>query len=182
VAKRRFSVLPPHSDAIFLSSTLRDPPSRARLAVLGAYLALGASNTIGEVNQVETKAPTRKRTPKNGEAKTTRRKHTTASVEISGEGTHAPVMAGRFLVQAPPDKAFWVNGGPVLTDLQQLRDALAGDISDEQFVHHVTGDKNDFAQWVEEVLGDTRCAQALRRARSRTEALRATEGPLPEQA
>jgi hypothetical protein len=126
---------------------------------------------------VETKAPTRKRTPKNGEAKTMRRKGGATSLEIASE-THASGMACRRLVQAPPDKAFWVHGGPVLTDLQQLRDALARDISDEQFVHHVTGERNDFAQWVEEVLGDTQCAEALRQARSRTDALRATEGTL----
>jgi hypothetical protein len=145
--------------------------------MLGGYKALSVSNTIWEVSQVETKAPTKKRTPKNGEGKMTRRKRTTTSLEIAGE-THALEMACRHLIQAPPDKAFWVNGGPVLTDLQQLRQALAREISDEQFVHHVTGDKNDFAQWVEEVLGDTQCAEALRQARSRTEALRATEGTL----
>ena len=146
--------------------------------MLGAYVALSASNTIWEVSQVETKAPTKKRTPKNGEGKTTRRKRTAASIEMAVEGTESSVMAGGGLVQAPPDKAFWVNGGPVITDLQQLREALAREISDEQFVHHVTGDKNDFARWVEEVLGDTQCARALREARSRTEALRVTEGTL----
>jgi hypothetical protein len=127
---------------------------------------------------VETKAPTKKRTSKNGEAKTTRRRRTAASVEMAAEGTESSAIATPGLVQAPPDKAFWVSGGPVLTDLQQLRDALDRDISDEQFVHHVTGDKNDFARWVEDVLGDTKCARALQQARSRTEALRATEGIL----
>jgi hypothetical protein len=167
-----------HSDANLLSLACADPPFPTYLAVLGAYTAFGARNTLWEVSQVEMKVPTTKRAAKNGEAKTTRRKRRTATIEIAGEGTHTSATASRCLVQAPPDKTFWVNGGPVLADLQQLRNALAGEISDEQFVYHVTDDKNDFAQWVEEVLGETQCAQALREAKSRTEALHATESTL----
>ena len=83
-----------------------------------------------------------------------------------------PARSRRTLVDAPPDKAFWVNFGPVIKNLRELRDALADGMSDEQFAHHVTGDRNDFASWVDHVLGDAKCAKALRKARSRAEALR----------
>ncbi len=75
-------------------------------------------------------------------------------------------------VDAPPDKTFWVNEGPVIKNLLELCDALEA-MSDEQFAHHVDAEKNDFARWVDEVLGDSDCARALRRARKRQTAQRA---------
>lgn len=84
---------------------------------------------------------------------------------------HAPV-------DAPPDKCFWVNHGPVLRNLAELRDALAHHISDAQFAHHVDTGRNDFADWVEAVLQDAACAAALRRAKTPRAALRAVESSL----
>jgi hypothetical protein len=86
--------------------------------------------------------------------------------------------AAVVLVDAPPDKCFWVNCGPTLKNLRQLREALADGISDEQFTYHVAGDRNDFAAWVEEVLGDATCAKALRRAQTRQAALKAVAARL----
>ena len=84
----------------------------------------------------------------------------------------------RALVDAPPDRCFWVNYGPVLKDLRELRDALAHGISDAQFAYHVGPGKNDFANWVEAVLDDAACAKALRRARTRSGARRAVAAGL----
>jgi hypothetical protein len=81
---------------------------------------------------------------------------------------------GRPLVDAPPDKVFWVNFGPVLKNLQELRDALRS-MSESQFAHHVGPGRNDFANWVEGVLDDAECAGVLRRARSRSGAVRAVK-------
>lgn len=86
--------------------------------------------------------------------------------------------APRALVHAPPEKCFWINHGPVLRNLSELRDALARGISDAQFAHHVGVGKNDFANWVEVVLDDAACAQALRRAKTRLASLRAVEAQL----
>src|SRR5512139_217224 len=85
----------------------------------------------------------------------------------------APLAAPRVLVDAPSDQCFWVNQGPILRNLRELCDALASGVSDEQFAHHVTEERNDFAAWVEVVLQDSECAQALRRARTRAAAVRA---------
>lgn len=87
------------------------------------------------------------------------------------------VAGPRALVDAPPDRCFWVNFGPVLKNLRELRDALHS-ISDEQFAHHVAADRNDFASWVEAVLDDAACAKALRRAKTRHAALQAVEASL----
>ena len=89
------------------------------------------------------------------------------------------VAAGpRVLVEAPPDRCFWINYGPVVRNLRELRDALAQSVSDAQFSHHVGEGRNDFANWVEAVLDDAACAQALRRAKTRVAALRAVEARL----
>lgn len=69
------------------------------------------------------------------------------------------------LVRMYDDRCFWMNDGTVLQDLAQLRDAL-NRIDEQVFSHHVTDVKNDFADWVEFVLDDAKCAQALRSAGS----------------
>lgn len=84
----------------------------------------------------------------------------------------------RPLAEAPPEQCFWVNFGPVLKNLRELRDALATEISEGQFAYHVGTGRNDFATWVEGVLHDPDCAQALRRARTRAAALRAVKAAL----
>jgi hypothetical protein len=63
------------------------------------------------------------------------------------------------------DRCFWVINGPVLSNLDELRRALKV-MTDEQFAHHVTSEKNDFALWVGGVLEDEVCAKKLQRAKS----------------
>lgn len=63
--------------------------------------------------------------------------------------------------QASDDKTFRVHNGRTLWNLQDLRNAL-NEMTDVQFDHHVCGKKNDFATWVEQVLGDKDCAKRLR--------------------
>lgn len=76
----------------------------------------------------------------------------------------AKPAAGKVLVCAKDSECFWTTDGEILQDLTQLRDAL-GVMSDDVFTHHVTKEKNDFADWVEHVLYDGECAAALRKSR-----------------
>jgi hypothetical protein len=75
----------------------------------------------------------------------------------------------RALVCAPGEQCFWTSDGNVLQDLDQLQMAF-GTMADEVFLHHVTKEKNDFADWVESVLEDTECAKALRQAKKASSA------------
>ena len=68
------------------------------------------------------------------------------------------------LVHALPEQAFWVVNGQILTNLIELRDALSI-MSDDVFMHHVTKDRNDFADWIETVLQDAEIAHALRKSK-----------------
>lgn len=75
--------------------------------------------------------------------------------------------------EAPEDKCFWVNYGPVVRNIDELREALR-DMTDDQFRFHAFDrDINDFAKWVEEVLGHHSCAQKIARAKTRQSAARA---------
>lgn len=84
----------------------------------------------------------------------------------------------RRLAVAEPERCFWVNFGPVLKDLRELRDAMTFGITDAQFAYHVNASRNDFAAWVESVLRDPTGARALRRTRTRKAFLRALEARL----
>ena len=73
------------------------------------------------------------------------------------------------MVCAPGEHCFWVCDGRVLADLRELGAALA-EIEDEIFTHHVTDERHDFANWVEEILCDGDCAKKLRETDNRHDA------------
>jgi len=71
------------------------------------------------------------------------------------------------LVVAENKHSFWVADGQILNSLSALKDALL--VMDKAtFVHHVAKDKNDFAVWVETVLGDKDCALDLGKVKTLT--------------
>lgn len=81
------------------------------------------------------------------------------------------------LVRAQFAQCFWVHDGPVLADLAELRDFL-DTMNAKQWKHHVTKEKNDFANWIQDVLRDADCAKRMRAAKTRTEARAAMEKSL----
>lgn len=68
------------------------------------------------------------------------------------------------IVCAPGEQCFWTTDGRVLANLVELRDALA-EMDEEVFTQHVTEERNEFADWVEQVLGDAELAKAMRKAK-----------------
>lgn len=85
------------------------------------------------------------------------------------------------LVTALPAYHFWVHNGPVIGNIKELKDALAaGTVSLEQFVYHAAGERNDFAVWMHDVLGDAACAKSFRRVRSPKTAVRMLNSYLGE--
>lgn len=69
--------------------------------------------------------------------------------------------AKKELIHAEGSSGFWIQNGPVLRNLQDLRSAFEM-MTAEQFLYHVTKDKNDFANWVEFVLQEPILAGKLR--------------------
>lgn len=78
------------------------------------------------------------------------------------------VSAPRTLIRAEGDQCFWVNNGPILSDIRELDAALKTNvISEAQWNHHVSKTRNDFADWVEHVFRNHELATKLRAASTR---------------
>lgn len=88
---------------------------------------------------------------------------------------NAKISTKKELRIALPQNCFWVHGGPILSDLQELHDGLKKEITHEQFTHHVNGERNDFADWVEGTLGDAACAKSLRAVKRKDTMLKRLE-------
>ena len=80
--------------------------------------------------------------------------------------------ASRRLGDVPDDKRFWCHDGKVMKNLSELGKAL-NDMSDETFQYHSGEERNDFAKWIREVVGDDKLANDLTKAKSRIQASKA---------
>lgn len=77
----------------------------------------------------------------------------------------------RILADIAGDKRFFCQDGCVSKNLTELVDCLTN-MTEEVFRRHVTPEKNDFSNWVRDVLGDDRLAGKLNTARTPWEASR----------
>ena len=78
--------------------------------------------------------------------------------------------AKRYLCDAAPEQCFWVNNGPILKNVEELASILP-EMSDETFHHHVNDEKNDFSNWIKNVVGDQKLANDLLSSRNKESAL-----------
>jgi hypothetical protein len=72
----------------------------------------------------------------------------------------------------PMWRAFWLHMHLVAKNLKEFGEGLAT-ISDDVFAYHVSGQKNDLAKWVQEVVGDSVLAARLSAVSSQREAAEA---------
>lgn len=70
-----------------------------------------------------------------------------------------------------PGKEFILKNGQPLRSFKELMEALEL-IDDETFQHHVTAEKNDFANWVQHVLDEEKLAESIRNKRAKQELLK----------
>lgn len=82
-----------------------------------------------------------------------------------------------FLRDIDGPECFWVNNGPIIKNLDELAAAIRA-MKKDVFAHHVNKEKNDFAKWVEGVIGDMKLASDLCKSRSRRNILQATNSRL----
>jgi hypothetical protein len=80
------------------------------------------------------------------------------------KGTIKKSAQKRALVCAEGEQCFWTTDGNIIGNLVELRDRL-NEMADEVFAHHVTKERNDFANWINDVLNDAELAQAIRKAK-----------------
>ena len=72
----------------------------------------------------------------------------------------------KFLNDVPEDKTFVMPDGTRIKNLEELRDELRF-MNNDVFSHHVNNEKNDFANWIRDVIGDTELAERMMRTKSR---------------
>lgn len=85
--------------------------------------------------------------------------------------------AERILADASPEQCFWVNNGPIIKNLSEMANALAC-MKDEIFSHHVNKEKNDFGNWVRDVLKDEELANNITSVRSKEKILKKVQSRL----
>ena len=68
--------------------------------------------------------------------------------------------ARKYLSDCSPEQCFWVNNGPVLKNLEELANFLP-EMGEDTFRHHVNGEKNDFSNWINNIIGDQKLANNL---------------------
>jgi hypothetical protein len=80
----------------------------------------------------------------------------------------------KYLAPSPAEQGFWCRDGRVFRDLADLAHGLES-MTDEIFAYHANNDKNDFAKWVADVIGDQQLAGELGRAKGRVAAAAAVQ-------
>ncbi|MBI4268019.1 MAG: hypothetical protein HY662_04460 [Chloroflexi bacterium] len=78
----------------------------------------------------------------------------------------------KLLADAPEEYAFRTNNGHILRNLKDLANELKT-MSDETYAFHVNDEKNDFTNWVRDIIKDDTLAEDLRGIRDRARASRA---------
>jgi len=77
--------------------------------------------------------------------------------------------AQKMLADVPADKLFWCRDGREFKNLQELSAAFQ-EMSDVTFRYHANEQKNDFSNWVKDVIGDEQLAQELSKCSNRNKA------------
>jgi len=77
--------------------------------------------------------------------------------------------ANRFLADVPEEYIFRCCDGQILRNVKELRDSL-NTMKEETYVFHVNKEKNDFTNWVRDIIKDERLAKDLQKATNRAQA------------
>ena len=78
-------------------------------------------------------------------------------------------QASKFLAKVPGENVFRCHDSCVMGDMAELAKALKT-MTDETYYYHANAVKNDFANWVNDVIGDKEFAGSLRKATNRMQA------------
>ena len=79
--------------------------------------------------------------------------------------------AERILSDVKPEQSFWVHNGPVVRNLHEFEKAIEH-MNDEIFRHHVYNSRNDFANWVRDIIKDEELADDMLKVKSKDKTLK----------
>ncbi|MBL7056422.1 hypothetical protein ISS07_05910 [Candidatus Woesearchaeota archaeon] len=79
--------------------------------------------------------------------------------------------AEKYLADVAPDSTFWVYEGPKVRNLYELTTVLEN-MDDTAFHSHVHNGRNDFANWVRDVIKDITLAEKIKKVHDRKSAFK----------
>jgi hypothetical protein len=79
--------------------------------------------------------------------------------------------AQRILSDVPDEKRFFTHNGEIYANLSELQKGLRR-LKTDDFKSHVNSEKNDFSNWIYDVIGDSELARDVRKAKKKTEIIR----------
>ena len=85
--------------------------------------------------------------------------------------------AQKMLGNVPEENVFRCCDGHAMVNMSELNDAL-GNISDETFAFHANQAKNDFSNWVRDIIKDEKLARDLSKATDRLQAAKSVAARL----
>jgi hypothetical protein len=90
-------------------------------------------------------------------------------VKISKPKVKAKKQPDKRLEKVPVEYVFWCHDGKVFADIIELAEGLAA-MSDETFAYHSNAEKQDFSNWVRDIIDDELLANYLAIATNRLQA------------
>ena len=93
------------------------------------------------------------------------KKVATKTSSTSTKGSTQKEEAQKCLGDVPGQYVFYVNNGQVLKGLYDLAGELDA-MDDGTFLHHVNKENNDFANWIEYIVGDKKLAKSIARVKT----------------
>ncbi|MBM3157705.1 MAG: hypothetical protein FJ004_10545 [Chloroflexi bacterium] len=85
----------------------------------------------------------------------------------------------KLLSDVPDDRRFWSCDGQQLKNMSELETYLKA-VSHDTFHYHVNESKNDFGNWVRDVMGDEKLSQALQKSKTQAQAARCVNERISE--
>ena len=80
--------------------------------------------------------------------------------------------AERFLANVPEENVFRCCDGRILRNMKELSHAFSK-MGDETFTYHANAGKNDFSNWVKDIIKDEKLARDLVKSQNQSQAVKA---------
>ena len=80
--------------------------------------------------------------------------------------------AERFLANVPEENVFRCCDGRTFRNMEELSHAFST-MGDEGFTYHANTEKNDFSNWVKDVIKDEKLARDIAKSQNQTQAAKA---------
>ncbi len=104
-----------------------------------------------------------------------------AAEETENTRKYLLVLREKVLSDCRSDQAFWTCRGHIIRNLPELANAIEA-MNEWAFVYHVNDEnqKNDFAQWIKDVLQDGSLAHQLKKTRDKKQYLKIIKSRIEE--